>query len=468
MKKRPKIKISPKGKAPLKIEKRKSTLGFMVVVKKQKLLFAGLLLIGLSLMLILSVLLKGGEVEKTPIVDEPSESSKEVKEPIRDEMESLSLSELLAKAKQQEGYRQKMTVLDEVTQIETMLSKEGLPKGIVNELVYLAEGEGIDRLTLGKTWYTIKSEAGDESLRQFFIYEASPSQYYVIRALPKPEIEFIAKDEEIKIKSIAGVVKTSLWDAVRDSKGDDRVIGKMEDALKWVVDFYRIKPNDKFKVIYEEKWVEDRLVGVGKLLGVTFYTNKKRYDAFYFKDDNVEGYFDRKGQSMKKKFLKSPVKYNKITSPYSFARVHPVLKDVRKHLGTDFYAKKGDPIFATADGEITIAGFRKNNGNYIKIKHDDIYETQYLHIMDNGFADGIKVGTQVKQGQVIGYAGMTGLATGVHVCYRFWKNGKQVNPLDEEVVQAEVPALLNKEAFEVKKDSLLDQLYDIPYFDLSF
>ncbi len=490
MKKKPKIIITPKKvegqvnsseMSGSKIPKKELALdrnisNNIVKLKKimsdNKLLVSGLTFIFLSLFLVLSNYNKSNNHNTSDQKELPSADGVDIKEPPKEvppsKSENLDLSELLAVAQKREGYRQNIKVLDSITSIKTLLQKERIPKRMLNELVYLAQENNIDILKKGKTWYTIKSKAADESTEKFYIYEESPSQYFVINGQPKPEIKSITKEVHIKIKSIAGVIKTSLWDAVRDSDGDDRVVGRMEEALKWVVDFYHVAPNDKFKIIYEEEWVDDKMVGVAKLLAVTFYTNNKIYDAYYYKDEKIEGYFNRMGQSMKKKFLKSPVKYNKITSAYNPERVHPVLGDKRPHLGTDFFANKADPIFAVGDGTVTAATFKKNNGNYVKIKHDNIYQTQYLHIMENGFAEGIKVGAKVKQGQVIGYAGQTGLATGVHVCFRFWKNGAQVDPLKEEAVQSDVPTQLDKESFQERKDSLLLQMDEIPFFDLSF
>ena len=467
MKKRQKININPKKqKIQIKGSKVKGFSRFSTLFKENKLLsigFAVLLVLFLILLISIPFQTDNKNLELQPA--ELEVGTNEVATPVD---ETLVLSEMLTRLKQQENYMQNMLVLDSNTQIENLLLQENLPNHVFKELVYLAKQKQIEKLLKNKSWYTIESSNEDQDLRKMFIYELSPSQYYWINALPEPEITLHTKAEHIKIKSIAGLIKTSVWNAILDNGGDYRAIEKMENALKWVVDFYHVQPNDRFKLIYEEKWVDGRIVDIGQLLAVSFQTNNKWHHAFYFEGKHIQGYFDKEGKSMKRKFLKSPVKYNRINSPYDPNRIHPVLGGVRPHYGTDFYAQKGDPIFAAASGVIIEARHKKNNGNYIKIKHDPIYQTQYLHMMEGGFAPGIKKGVSVKQGQVIGYAGDTGLASGVHVCYRFWKNGKQVDPLKEEVVIAETAFLMNRNAFIEKVDSLQRLLDETPFFDISF
>jgi murein DD-endopeptidase MepM/ murein hydrolase activator NlpD len=186
-----------------------------------------------------------------------------------------------------------------------------------------------------------------------------------------------------------------------------------------------------------EEWVDDTInLGPGRILAAEFNQSGKAFHAFFFSDSaGYQGYFDRDGQSLKRAFLKAPLDYFRISSRFSGKRFHPVQKRWKAHLGTDYAAPHGTPIRSTANGVVEKKGYTAGNGNYVKVKHNGTYSTQYLHM--SKFAKGVNVGTRVSQGQVIGYVGSTGLATGPHVCYRFWKNGKQVDPLKEKLPNAE-------------------------------
>jgi murein DD-endopeptidase MepM/ murein hydrolase activator NlpD len=234
------------------------------------------------------------------------------------------------------------------------------------------------------------------------------------------------------------------------------LILRMEDALAWSVSFYHVQSGDAYKVIYEHEYIDGVPVGVGKLLGASFETGGKEIFSIYFDGDNYSGYYDEEGRPMKRAFLKAPVRYSRISSRYSLRRFHPVQKRYKGHFGTDYAADYGTPIMAVADGKITKASYTKGNGNYVKVRHDRTYETQYLHM--SKFAKGIKPGGSVKQGDVIGYVGATGLATGPHVCFRFWKNGKQVDHLKENLPPPEPMPDESMPDFEKVRDAIVPQL----------
>ena len=273
--------------------------------------------------------------------------------------------------------------------------------------------------------YTILNRDTNTSA-DYFIFEPNP-YHYVVYDLKEP-----AKSQKVKrpidkvIKMASGVVDGSLWNTMQANGLNYELTTKMEDALAWSVDFYHIQKGDKFKAYYEQDFIDGKLVGIGKLFGAYYENADQEYYAVNFETEKHHGFFDLKGRPMKKAFLKAPVKYSRISSRFSNRRFHPVLKRYKSHLGTDYAAPRGTPIMSVADGVVTKRAFTRNNGNYVKIKHDKVYSTQYLHM--SKFKKDVKVGTRVKQGDVIGYVGKTGLATGNHVCYRFWKNGKQVDP----------------------------------------
>jgi len=208
--------------------------------------------------------------------------------------------------------------------------------------------------------------------------------------------------------------------------------------------------------VYEDKSVEGKSIGVGRILAAEFVHFGKPIYSFYFEQDSIGDYFDDEGNSLRKAFLKSPLKFSKISSRYNLNRFHPVQKRFKAHLGTDYAAPQGTPIFTIGNGVVVEAKFSQFNGNYVKIKHNGTYTTQYLHM--SKIASGMKPGRRVTQGEVIGYVGSTGLATGPHVCFRFWKNGKQVDHLREDFPTAEPVESKNRAAFDIEKQRLINLL----------
>lgn len=211
----------------------------------------------------------------------------------------------------------------------------------------------------------------------------------------------------------------------------------LEGVYAWSIDFFRLQVGDKFIIVYDEKIVDGKPYGVDKIKYTWFEHSGTGLYAFNYVDtvSDIAGFYNEKGEEMKRPFLKAPVQYSRISSSFNLGRFHPVLKRTKAHLGTDYAAPTGTPIYSTADGTVVAATHTKYNGNYVKVRHNSTYDTQYLHM--SRIADGMRPGTRVKQGQTIGFVGQTGLATGPHVCYRFWKNGKQIDPRSEKFPQSE-------------------------------
>lgn len=236
------------------------------------------------------------------------------------------------------------------------------------------------------------------------------------------------KEVSTRIASSEGVINSSLYESLQE-KGNDILLGlSLAEIFAWQIDFFRLYPGDRFKVVYEKKYVDGTYYGLGNILGAEFEHNGERYTAFWYENEERAGYFDVDGNSVQKALLKAPFKFSqRISSGYSSNRFHPVLKRPMPHYGVDYAAPLGTPVLAVGDGEIIEAQHRGANGNIVKIRHNSTYTTAYLHL--NGFAKGIRRGTKVRQGQVIGYVGRTGRVTGVHLDYRIYKNGSPVNPL---------------------------------------
>jgi murein DD-endopeptidase MepM/ murein hydrolase activator NlpD len=236
-------------------------------------------------------------------------------------------------------------------------------------------------------------------------------------------------------KTTSGIINNSLAVTMDENGMRPQLTNDLADIFAWEVDFFRLYPGDRFKLIYEEQFVDSVSIGYGDIKGAIFEHGDEKYYAYYFDQGSGIEYFDEEGNSLRKTFLKYPVKFSRISSRYSGRRFHPVQKRYKSHKGTDFAAPQGTPIRSVGDGVITESRYSKYNGNYVKIKHNSIYSTQYLHMVRR--APGMRPGVKVKQGQTIGYVGHTGLANGNHVCYRFWKNGQQVDALRVDLPSSE-------------------------------
>jgi murein DD-endopeptidase MepM/ murein hydrolase activator NlpD len=211
------------------------------------------------------------------------------------------------------------------------------------------------------------------------------------------------------------------------------------------------------KVIYQERFVDGKSIGVGKIEAAEFNHFDRSFFAFNYAIDGKDDFYDEEANSLRKAFLKSPLKFSRLSSRFTMRRFHPVQKRWKAHLETDYAAPRGTPIMATGDGVVIKSAYGRGNGNYVKLRHNSVYETQYLHMTKRN----VKVGKQVRQGDVIGYVGSTGLATGPHVCYRFWKNGKQVDHLRQDFPSAEPISPEKKEDFLKLRDAFQLKLKEV-------
>ena len=260
----------------------------------------------------------------------------------------------------------------------------------------------------------------------FFVYETSVYDYLVCSLDESVEASIIKRKITYNEKKIEGKINSSLYLSFDDLNYPIELVNKMVDIFAWQIDFFRINPGDNYEILYTEEIIDSVVVGISNVKAARFTHNEKDFYAFSYNQGLGNDYFDENGKSLRKTFLRSPLNFYRISSRYRKKRFHPVLKRYRDHLGTDYAAPRGTPIMTVADGKIIEARYGRNNGYFVKVKHNNIYSTQYLHM--SKFAKGIKPGKNVRQGDIIGYVGSTGLATGPHVCYRFWRNGKQVDP----------------------------------------
>ena len=305
----------------------------------------------------------------------------------------------------------------------------------------------------------------DDSVQKasHFIYELDAANYIVYGLSDSLPIFRGRKEVETQVRTASGVINSSLWQTTIDNGIDQNVPLKLSEIYAWAVDFYRIQKGDMFKVIYEEKLVEGEVIGMGRVIAAYFQHYGDDYYAVYFEQGDAADYFDENGKSLRRAFLKAPLKYSRISSRFSMKRFHPVQKRYKPHLGTDYAAPRGTPIMATGDGKVVKSGYTKGNGNYVKIRHNSVYSTQYLHMQK--IKSGIKKGVRVRQGEVIGYVGSTGLATGPHVCYRFWKNGSQVDALKVKVPPSLPVDKKYRKAYDSLKVKMVAELDSIPIND---
>jgi len=265
----------------------------------------------------------------------------------------------------------------------------------------------------------------------YFAYELSPSKYVLYGFGDSITIQHGEKEIVTTVATTSGAIQSSLWNAMVDNNADPNLSNDLSETYAWTIDFFGLQKGDTYKVIYEKLFVDSTYVGLNKVVASMFYHGGDSLYAFYFEQDGKGDYFDEKGNSLQRTFLKAPLRFTRISSRFSNSRMHPVLKIRRPHHGVDYAAPSGTPVHTVGDGTVIKKGYQKRGGgNYIKIKHNGTYSTTYMHL--KGFAKGIKVGNHVRQGDLVGYVGATGLATGPHLDFRFYRNGKPVDPLKVE------------------------------------
>lgn len=292
-------------------------------------------------------------------------------------------------------------------------------------------------IQVGKS-YMVLAAKDNPSTPAVFIYQRNNVDYLVV--------DMQGEDTQVKLDSFpvkyvqkvgSGVITSSLSQAMDEAGMGIKHAYELADIFRWSIDFFKLQQGDEFKLIYTDKYINDSTyAGLENIKAAVFYHQGQPYYGFEFEADTISritDYYDEKGKTLRSFFLKAPVEYSRISSRFSPRRFHPVQKRWKAHKGTDYAAPRGTPIVSTANGTIIKAGYTRGNGRYVKVKHDSEFTTQYLHMSKIL----VKEGQRVKQGDVIGRVGSTGLATGPHVCYRFWRNGKQVDPYKQNLPAAE-------------------------------
>ena len=299
---------------------------------------------------------------------------------------------------------------------------------------------------------------GEQELLDYMVYERNISEYVVfgfrgdsitITLGEKPTVTRRSKQ--------TATISSSLWGAIQEANLPYALAADLEDIYQWTVDFFSIREGDSFTVIYDERFIDDTIsVGIGRIWGAKFTHAGKDIYAIPYKQGEKVQYWEADGASLRKRLLKAPLKFSRISSKFSYSRLHPVHKVRRPHPGVDYAAPSGTPVRAVADGIVTFRGWGGGGGNTIKIKHPGNLVTGYLHL--SRFAKGIAVGKRVSQGDLIGYVGSTGTSTGPHLDYRIWKNGTPINPLTVPQEPTEPISAAHKERFEYVRDCIIAEL----------
>jgi murein DD-endopeptidase MepM/ murein hydrolase activator NlpD len=299
----------------------------------------------------------------------------------------------------------------------------------------------IRKLQVGRPYtllYTKESQKDSLPQPSTFIYQPDQENYVVINFKDSIHAYTSRKPITYVEKVATGIIESSISQTLEEKGLSQKLAYKMaDDIYAWTIDFRRLQKGDRFKVIYTDKYIDDTIyAGVHDVKAAYFEHNGDSLYAFRFQTDSIKGivdYFNEDAKNLRRAFLKAPVQFSRISSRYNLKRrIAYYGNKVRPHKGTDFAAPIGTPIMATANGTVVESTRRGGNGKYVKIRHNDTYSTQYLHMK----AQKVKKGQFVKQGDIIGWVGMTGNTGGPHVCYRFWKNGRQVDPFKEKLPEA--------------------------------
>lgn len=279
--------------------------------------------------------------------------------------------------------------------------------------------------------------------------------------IPQWQAIKIPIEYEIKIDQAKGIIESSLYETILSQNLDQRLALALAETFAWQIDFAaQIQKGDSFKVIYEKKYRDGEYAYLGNILAAEFINDGEKFQGFYFKGkETLEGYYDENGNSVQKVFLKAPLQYKYISSGFTYRRFNPILQSFTAHRGIDYAASQGTPAVSVGDGVVVQAGWNGQYGISVKVRHNETYTTIYGHFMS--LAKGIRVGAQVKQGQIVGYVGSTGLSTGPHLHYEMHKFGSFINPFKEKIPAGEPVKDADHQAFEEVKNKYQNELEKI-------
>lgn len=342
--------------------------------------------------------------------------------------------------------------------LSLLLSRYGLPARLIDQTARVSRPVfDVRHIQSGHEYIAMRTLDSVPSLR-YFLYKESRTGYVVFDFSDSIEVYRVQKEVQVRNRCARGTVSHSLWKSLYDNGDNTTLANPLSDIYAWQIDFFGIQKGDAYQVLYDEYFVDDSVsVGIGEIHAAVFRHNGKDFFAFPFEQDGYKDYFDENGINLRKAFLKAPLKYSRISSHFNPSRLHPVLKIRRPHLGVDYAAPTGTPVMSIGSGVVTKKAFQKGGaGNYVTIRHNGTYTTTYMHL--SRFAKGLAVGQQVSQGEVIGYVGATGLATGPHLDFRVFRNGQAIDPLKMESPPSTPLKEAYRDSFELVKNALMARL----------
>ena len=317
------------------------------------------------------------------------------------------------------------------------------------------------KMQIGNTYATITSQDTLSEIK-YLVFEKNRTDFVVVDLCNEvPNAYESSKPITLKREYVEGTITSSLWNTLVNAGAPVLLALKLSDIYAWQIDFFDVKEGDSFKMMYDVAYIDDTTyVDIASIEAAVFTHQGKNYSAIPFEQDSVREYFDEEGNSLRKAFLKSPLDFYRISSKFSNARYHPILKRYRAHHGVDYAAPTGTPVKSIGDGVVVERAFQRNGaGNYLKVKHNSVYTTTYMHLIK--FGSGIQKGTRVKQGQVIGYVGSTGLSTGPHLDFRVHKNNQPINPLTMEAPPSLPVKPELRDSFILVQNQVLNELDSI-------
>lgn len=334
--------------------------------------------------------------------------------------------------------------------LSDIVEEYGITAGEIDQLVKNSAGVfDVKDLRAGHN-YTILADNDSIARLRYLIYEHEPSLLFIFSFNDSLNITPFRYQSRSIIKFASVTIESSLWEAMISGGIDPEVAVELSDIFAWTVDFFGLQKGDRFKVVYEERYIAEESVGIGRIFAAEYTGSGVIIPAIPMIQDGKESYYDSEGNSLRKAFLKAPLRFSRISSRYSSGRMHPVLRIVRPHFGVDYAAPVGTPVFSIGDGKVTSADIEGESGRIVRIRHNSVYSTAYLHL--SSFGKGISAGAMVRQGDIVGYVGNSGLSTGSHLDFRFYKNGYAVDPLKVEAPAVEPVKEENREKFEKIKN----------------
>ncbi len=376
-----------------------------------------------------------------------------------EENEELEQEVQLLYGIESDNYNINEGTIEEGETLGAILNRFGVTPQQIDKIAKQSEDVfSVKNMRAGHKYSTFQSKDSTARLN-YFVYDIDLTKYLVFNLSNPDSINIYMSEKEVDIERVtkSATIISSLYEAALENDMSPNLAMELADIYAWSIDFFGLQKGDNFKVIYDNKYVDSTNIGNGTIWGAWFEHGGKIYYAIPFIQDGKLSYWDENGNSLRKAFLKAPLKFSRISSRFSNSRLHPVLRIRRPHYGVDYAAPAGTPVHAVADGVVIAKGYAGGGGNTVKIKHNNgKFVSGYLHL--RGYAKGLAVGKRVKQGDLIGYVGSTGLSTGPHLDFRLWQNGKPIDPLKVPNEPAEPIKQVNRLAFNAVKDKVMAEL----------